>query len=65
SLIPRVILFGTIPTSIPVIPAVVPITPADPLVAPEVGAVLVLSPTRVLDLVDNLSSSNSDPSEDF
>nr|GEU96781.1 hypothetical protein [Tanacetum cinerariifolium] len=35
---PRVILFGTIPTSIPVIlvvPAEVPIEPADPIVAPE------------------------------
>ncbi|GJU37116.1 hypothetical protein Tco_1185470 [Tanacetum coccineum] len=52
--VPRVILFGTIPISIPVIPVVpveVPIVPADPLVAPEVGAVSVISPTRVLDLV--------------
>ncbi|GJS03398.1 hypothetical protein Tco_0319906 [Tanacetum coccineum] len=65
--VPRVILFGTIPTSIPVIPVVpaeVPIAPADPLVAPEVGAVSVISPTRVLDLVDYSSSSDSDPSED-
>ncbi|GJT78079.1 hypothetical protein Tco_1044804 [Tanacetum coccineum] len=63
----RVILFGAIPTSIPVIPVVpaeVPIVPADPLVAPEVGAVSIISPTRVLDLVDYLSSSDSDPSED-
>ncbi|GJU51874.1 hypothetical protein Tco_1221429 [Tanacetum coccineum] len=63
----RVILFGTIPTSIPVIPVVpaeVPIAPVDSLVAPEVGAVFVISPTRVLDLVDYLSSSDSDPSED-
>ncbi|GKC89663.1 reverse transcriptase domain-containing protein, partial [Tanacetum coccineum] len=63
----RVILFGTIPTSIPVIPVVpaeVPIVPADPLVAPEVGAVSVISPTRVLDLVDYSSSSDSDPSKD-
>ncbi|GKA33030.1 putative reverse transcriptase domain-containing protein [Tanacetum coccineum] len=65
--VPRVILFGTIPTSIPVIPMVpaqVPIVPADPLVVPKVGAVSVISPTIVLDLVDYSSSSNSDPSED-
>ncbi|GJS08345.1 putative reverse transcriptase domain-containing protein [Tanacetum coccineum] len=65
--VPRVILFGTIPTSIPVIhmvPAEVPIAPANPLVASEVGAIFVISPTRVLDLVDYSSSSNSDPSED-
>ncbi|GJR19279.1 hypothetical protein Tco_0967806 [Tanacetum coccineum] len=62
--VPRVILFGTIPTSIPVVPAEVPIIPADPLVAPEVGAVSVISPTGVLDLVDYSSSSDSDPSED-
>ncbi|GJU73455.1 hypothetical protein Tco_1264860, partial [Tanacetum coccineum] len=64
---PRVILFGTIPTSIPVIPVVpveVPIVPVDPLVAPEVGAVSVISPTGVLDLVDYSSSSDFDPSED-
>ncbi|GJU63273.1 putative reverse transcriptase domain-containing protein [Tanacetum coccineum] len=63
----RVILFGTIPTSIPVIPVVpaeVPIAPADTLVAPEVGAVSIISPTGVLDLVDYSSSSYSDPSED-
>ncbi|GJS91581.1 reverse transcriptase domain-containing protein [Tanacetum coccineum] len=41
----------------------VPIVPADPLVAPEVGAVSVTSPAEVLDLVD-FSSSDSDPSED-
>ncbi|GKD03352.1 hypothetical protein Tco_1178326, partial [Tanacetum coccineum] len=65
--VPRVILFGTIPTSIPVILVVlaeVPIAHADPLVAPEVGAVSIISPTEVLDLVDYSSSSNSDPSED-
>ncbi|GJR13282.1 putative reverse transcriptase domain-containing protein [Tanacetum coccineum] len=65
--VPRVILFGTIPTSIPVIlvvPAEVPIAPADPLVAPEVGAVSVISPTGVLNLVDYSSSSDYDPSED-
>ncbi|GKE71944.1 hypothetical protein Tco_1530016, partial [Tanacetum coccineum] len=50
---PRVILFGT----------EVPIVPADPLVAPEVGVVYVTSPTGVLDLVD-YSSSNYDPSKD-
>ncbi|GKA04486.1 hypothetical protein Tco_0683606 [Tanacetum coccineum] len=64
--VPRVILFGPIPAIIPVIPEVpdeVPIVPTDPLVAPEVGAVFVTSPTRVLDLVD-YSSSDSDPSED-
>ncbi|GJW19190.1 hypothetical protein Tco_0026626 [Tanacetum coccineum] len=36
--VPRVILFGTIPTSIfvvPVVPVELPIAPADPLVAPE------------------------------
>ncbi|GKE04244.1 hypothetical protein Tco_1396262, partial [Tanacetum coccineum] len=38
--------------------------PANPIVAPEVGTVLVVSPTGVLDLVDYLSSSDSDPSED-
>ncbi|GJY06725.1 hypothetical protein Tco_0373779 [Tanacetum coccineum] len=67
SYVPRVILLGTNPTSILVIlvvPAEVPIAPADPLVAPEVGAVFVISPTRVLDLVDYSSSSDSDPSED-
>ncbi|GKG62062.1 hypothetical protein Tco_0631966, partial [Tanacetum coccineum] len=40
------------------------IVPADPLVAPEVGAVSVISPTEVLDLVDYSSSSDSDLSED-
>ncbi|GKF17924.1 hypothetical protein Tco_0062842, partial [Tanacetum coccineum] len=65
--VPRVILFGTIPTSIPVIlvvPAEVPIVAADLLVAPEVGVVSVITPTGVLDLVDYSSSSDSDPSED-
>ncbi|GJZ65668.1 hypothetical protein Tco_0622364 [Tanacetum coccineum] len=65
--VPRVILFGTIPTSILVIfvvPAEVPIAPVDPLVAPEVGAIFVISPTGVLDLVDYSSSSNFDPSKD-
>ncbi|GJY91871.1 putative reverse transcriptase domain-containing protein [Tanacetum coccineum] len=64
---PRVILFGSIPTSIPVIPVVpakVPIAPVDLIVAPKVGAVSVISSTRVLDLVDCSSSSDSDPSED-
>ncbi|GKB59094.1 hypothetical protein Tco_0915280 [Tanacetum coccineum] len=45
------------------VPAEVPIIPADPLVAPEVGAVFVTSLAGVLDLVD-YSSSDSDPSED-
>ncbi|GKC05563.1 hypothetical protein Tco_0997173 [Tanacetum coccineum] len=65
--VPRVILFGTIPTSIPaipVVPAEVPIAPTDPIVAPKVGAVSIISPTGVLDLVDYSSSSNSDPLED-
>ncbi|GKD31631.1 hypothetical protein Tco_1242409 [Tanacetum coccineum] len=65
--VPRVILFGAISAIIPVIlvvPVEVPIVPADPLVAPEVGAVSVTSPTGVLDLVDYSSSSDSDPSED-
>ncbi|GJX24136.1 hypothetical protein Tco_0228581 [Tanacetum coccineum] len=57
------ILFGAIPTIIHVIPEV-PIVPDDPIVTPEVGVVLVVSPTRVLDLVDYSSSSDSDPSED-
>ncbi|GKE84034.1 hypothetical protein Tco_1557776, partial [Tanacetum coccineum] len=60
---PRVILFGAIPAIIPVIPEVL-IVPADPIVAPEVGTVSVVSPTRVLDLVDYSSSSDSDPSKD-
>ncbi|GKB07956.1 hypothetical protein Tco_0836240, partial [Tanacetum coccineum] len=42
----------------------VPIVLADPIVAPEVGAVLVISSTGVLDLVDYSSSSDFDPSED-
>ncbi|GKD99185.1 hypothetical protein Tco_1383082, partial [Tanacetum coccineum] len=49
---------------IPVVPAEVPIAPADPLVAPEVGAVSVISPTGVLDLVDYSSFSDSNPLED-
>nr|GEU55269.1 hypothetical protein [Tanacetum cinerariifolium] len=63
----RVILFGTIPTSIPIIHVVVvevPIAPADLLVASEVGVVFVILSTRVLDLVDYSSFSDSDPSED-
>ncbi|GKG62816.1 hypothetical protein Tco_0636547, partial [Tanacetum coccineum] len=48
----------------PVVPIEVPIAPANPLVAPEVGSVSVISPTGVLDLVDYPSSSDSDPSED-
>ncbi|GJR62461.1 reverse transcriptase domain-containing protein [Tanacetum coccineum] len=59
----RVILFGAIPAIIPIIHEV-PIVPTDPIVTPEVGAVPVVSPTGVLDLVDYSSSSDSDPSED-
>ncbi|GKE59341.1 hypothetical protein Tco_1498526 [Tanacetum coccineum] len=65
--LPRVILFGSIPAIIPVIPVVpaeVPIVPADPLVASEVGTVSVTSPVGVLDLVDYSSSFDFDPSED-
>nr|GEU97042.1 hypothetical protein [Tanacetum cinerariifolium] len=60
---PRVILFGAIPAIIPVIPEVL-IVPVDPLVASEVGTVLVVSPVGVLDLVDYSSSSDSDPLKD-
>ncbi|GKD00976.1 hypothetical protein Tco_1171250, partial [Tanacetum coccineum] len=60
---PRVNLFGAIPGIILVIPEV-PIVPANPIVAPGVGAVPVVSPTGVLDLVDYSFSSDSDPSED-
>ncbi|GJX24133.1 hypothetical protein Tco_0228578 [Tanacetum coccineum] len=35
-----------------------------PIVTPDVGAVSVVSPSRVLDLVDYSPSSDSDPSED-
>ncbi|GJR38119.1 hypothetical protein Tco_1213803 [Tanacetum coccineum] len=59
----RVILFVAILAIILVIPEV-PIVPANPIVAPEVGAVPVVSPTGILDLVDYSSSSDSDPSED-
>nr|GEU46299.1 hypothetical protein [Tanacetum cinerariifolium] len=61
----RVILFGTIPTSIHVVPVEVPIVHADLLVTPKVRKVFVISPTKVLDLVDYSSSSDSDPLEDF
>ncbi|GKD66150.1 hypothetical protein Tco_1308258 [Tanacetum coccineum] len=60
---PRVILFGGIPAIIPIIPEV-PIVPADPILASEVGTVLVVLPTGVLDLVDYSSSFDSDPSGD-
>ncbi|GKF84388.1 hypothetical protein Tco_0249286, partial [Tanacetum coccineum] len=60
---PRVILLGVIPAIIPAI-LEVPIVPADPIVALEVGTVSVVSPSEVLDLVDYSPSSNSDPSED-
>nr|GEU95418.1 putative reverse transcriptase domain-containing protein [Tanacetum cinerariifolium] len=64
---PCVILFGTIPTSIHVIPVVhaeVPIATIDPIVTPEVEAIFVISPTEVLDLVDYSSSCYSDQSKD-
>ncbi|GJW45808.1 hypothetical protein Tco_0077454 [Tanacetum coccineum] len=57
---PRVILFGAISAII----LEVPIIPADPIVAPEVGTVSVVSPVGVLNLVDYSSFSYSDPSED-
>ncbi|GJY58772.1 putative reverse transcriptase domain-containing protein [Tanacetum coccineum] len=60
---PRVILFGVIPAIIPII-SEVPVGLADLIVRLEVGTVLVVSPTGVLDLVDYSSSSDSDPSED-
>ncbi|GJY71905.1 hypothetical protein Tco_0475608 [Tanacetum coccineum] len=41
---PRLILFGAIPAIIHVIPQV-SIVPADPIVAPKVGTILVVSPT--------------------
>nr|GEV45007.1 hypothetical protein [Tanacetum cinerariifolium] len=47
-----------------VVYAEVPIAPIDLIVAPKVGEVFVISPTRMLDLVDYSSSSDSDPSED-
>ncbi|GKF69011.1 hypothetical protein Tco_0198690, partial [Tanacetum coccineum] len=63
---PRVILFGVIPAIIPVILVIpeVPIVPTEHIVAPEVGAVPVVSPTGVLDLVVYSFSSDSDPSKD-
>ncbi|GKE35558.1 hypothetical protein Tco_1454880, partial [Tanacetum coccineum] len=42
----------------------VPVVLTDPIVAPEEGTVLVVSPFGVLDVVDYSPSSNSDPSED-
>ncbi|GJY27978.1 hypothetical protein Tco_0403745 [Tanacetum coccineum] len=58
----RVILFGAVPAIIPVIPEV-PIVSANLVVTPEVGAVSVISPAEVLDLVDYSPSSDSDPSK--
>nr|GEW48029.1 putative reverse transcriptase domain-containing protein [Tanacetum cinerariifolium] len=46
------------------VPIKIPIAPVDLIVAPEVGAVYVILPTGVLDLVDYPSSPDSDPSED-
>nr|GEX55556.1 reverse transcriptase domain-containing protein [Tanacetum cinerariifolium] len=60
---PRVILFGIIPAITLVIPKV-PIAPADMIVSLKVGAVYVISPTRVLDLVNYSSSSYSGLLED-
>ncbi|GKA18549.1 reverse transcriptase domain-containing protein, partial [Tanacetum coccineum] len=54
---------GDIPTIISII-SEVPIVPSDPIVAPEVGTVLVVSPFGVLDLLDYSYSSDFDPSED-
>ncbi|GJY99086.1 putative reverse transcriptase domain-containing protein [Tanacetum coccineum] len=59
----RVILLSAIPAIILVIPEV-PIVPTDPIVAPEVGIVSVVSPSGVLDLVDYSPSFDYDPSED-
>ncbi|GJZ43482.1 hypothetical protein Tco_0590737 [Tanacetum coccineum] len=42
----------------------VPVVPADSIVTLEVGAVSVVSPSGVLNLVDYSPSSDSDPSED-
>ncbi|GJW41882.1 hypothetical protein Tco_0070681 [Tanacetum coccineum] len=47
-----------------VVPAEVPIAPTGLLVKPEVGAISVISPTRVLDLVDYSSSFDFDLSKD-
>ncbi|GJU82559.1 hypothetical protein Tco_1284924 [Tanacetum coccineum] len=55
SSIPRVILFGSIPIEVPVVPANLP-------VAPEVGAAAIASPAGVLEL-DTHSSSESGPSQ--
>ncbi|GJV44563.1 hypothetical protein Tco_1429099 [Tanacetum coccineum] len=63
SVLSSMILFGAIPAIIPVIPEVT-IIPTNLIVTPEVGKVLVISPTEVLDLVDYSSSSDSDPSKD-
>ncbi|GJW12275.1 hypothetical protein Tco_1578102 [Tanacetum coccineum] len=60
---PRVIIFGAISAIIPVIPEV-PIVLADLIVTPEERTVSVVSPTKVLDLVDYSSSFDSDPLED-
>ncbi|GJU72782.1 putative reverse transcriptase domain-containing protein [Tanacetum coccineum] len=40
------------------------IVPADPIVTPEVGIVLLVSPAEVLELVDYSPSSDSDPLKD-
>nr|GEW42555.1 hypothetical protein [Tanacetum cinerariifolium] len=61
--VPQVILFGTIRAIIHVAPIEVPIVPTVPLVIPEVGAIFVTSPAKVLDLAD-YSSSYFDPSKE-
>ncbi|GJS48430.1 hypothetical protein Tco_0598551, partial [Tanacetum coccineum] len=53
--IPRVILFGSIPIEVPIVPVDLPI-------APEVRAAVVASPASVLEL-DTYSSSKSGPLE--
>ncbi|GJT89058.1 hypothetical protein Tco_1070775 [Tanacetum coccineum] len=58
SSIPRVILFGSIPTMIPVVPEI----PSEVPVAPEVAAAAVASPAEVLEL-DTHSLSESGSSE--
>ncbi|GKC22958.1 putative reverse transcriptase domain-containing protein, partial [Tanacetum coccineum] len=60
-----VILFGAILAIILVIPEVLVVqNEPPPIVTPEVGTVSVVSPSRVLNLVDYSSSSDFDPLED-
>ncbi|GKD10801.1 hypothetical protein Tco_1190486, partial [Tanacetum coccineum] len=60
---PRAILFGVFLAIIPAILEVL-VVPADPIVTSEVGTVLVVSPAKVLNLVEYSSFSNSDPLKD-